>query len=60
MVMVMKLFVAYWSEKDNKVKNTTEYTFESIDEEVIEQIEKRISNMYEDNGACSIINWKVL
>lgn len=58
--MAMKIFVAYWSEKDNKVKNTTEYTFESIDEEVIEQIEKRISNMYEDNGACSIINWKVL
>jgi len=57
---MMKLFVAYWSEKDNKVKNTTEYTFESIDEEVIEQIEKRISEMYEDNGACSIINWKVL
>lgn len=57
---MMKLFVAYWSEKDNKVKSTTEYTFESIDEEVIEQIEKRISNMYEDNGACSIINWKVL
>lgn len=58
--MIMKLFVAYWSEKDNKVKNTTAYTFESIDEEVIEQIEKRISEMYEDNGACSIINWKVL
>lgn len=57
---MMKLFVAYWSEKDNKVKNTTEYTFESIDEEVIEQIEKRISEMYEDNSACSIINWKVL
>lgn len=57
---MMKLFVAYWSEKDNKVKNTTTYTFESIDEEVIEQIEKRISNMYEDNVACSIINWKVL
>jgi hypothetical protein len=56
----MKLFVAYWSEKDNKVKSTTEYTFESIDEEVIEQIEKRISEMYEDNSACSIINWKVL
>lgn len=58
--MVMKLFVAYWSEKDNKVKNTTEYTFESIDEEVIGQIEKRISEMYEDNQPCSIINWKVL
>ena len=57
---MMKLFVAYWSEKDNKVKSTTEYTFESIDEEVIEQIEKRISEMYEDNSACSIINWKVL
>lgn len=56
----MKLFVAYWSEKDNKVKNTTEYTFESIDEEVIKQIEKRISEMYEDNSACSIINWRVL
>ena len=57
---MMKLFVAYWSEKDNKVKSTTEYTFERIDEEVIEQIEKRISEMYEDNSACSIINWKVL
>ena len=56
----MKLFVSYWSEKDSKVKNTTVHTFDSIDEEVLEQLEKQISSSHEDNQPCSIIIWKVL